>query len=108
MGRLGDFGEDERRERDETALEMIRDGVATVSEVAALLGTSRQRVYHWCRVGFNPGRRAYEQAPWAFEPKGRPGRPYDGFDPKAARKQWLAAEFETRQLARAEPSHPED
>lgn|ERR1700728_1652077 len=76
--------------RDRVAYDMIRDGAATVSEVADLLGTSRQRVAHWCRAGFNPGRRAYKSNTRTH------GKPVECVDARASRKSWLAAEFEAR------------
>ena len=80
------------RKSDEVGYGMIRDGVATVSEVAELLGTSRQRVDHWCRVGFNPGRYQY----------GRDGHQSEPIDAKATRRQWLMDEFEMRLKAAPE------
>ena len=67
--------------RCEVAYNMIRDGEATVSEVANLLGTTRQRVAHWCKVGFNPGRFSRTKTP---------------IDAKAARQQWLNYVFAVR------------
>ena len=72
--------------RNQVGYQMVRDGIATVAEVADLLGTSRQRVDHWCRHGFNPGR--YQYSDKARAASVRP----DPFDAKATRKRWLTDE----------------
>ena len=74
--------------------EMVRDGIATVAEVAELLGTSRQRVQHWCRNGFNPGR--YEYREYKGGRYRATNERVEAFDAKATRKEWLSAEFDAR------------
>jgi transposase-like protein len=70
------------------AIAMLTAGQATLSEVARLAGTSRQRVQHWARYGIE-----HKGPPWPSGPTSRLD-----LDVKAARdgllaRQW-AAELE--------------
>jgi transposase-like protein len=67
------------------AMALLTSGRATVSEVARLAGTSRQRVQHWVKYGIE-----HKGPPW---PRGnRPTSRLD-LDVKAARTEWLANQW---------------
>ena len=54
--------------KQEAALRLLRDGRATMAEIAGLLHTSRQLINHWCRRrGINPvaAREHYLAKLWA-------------------------------------------
>jgi hypothetical protein len=71
------------------AMALLTAGRATVSEVARLAGTSRQRVQHWVKYGIE-----HKGPPWPRDATRRLN-----LDVQAARAEWLAkqwkAEIET-------------
>jgi hypothetical protein len=83
------------------AMAMMIAGQATVSEVARLAGTSRQRVQHWAKYGID-----YKGPPWP-----KKSEPAFDLDVKAARnallaKQW-AAELEKLEVEDYEATEQE-
>ena len=62
------------------AMALLTTGRATVSEVARLAGTSRQRVQHWVKYGIE-----HKGSPWP-----RSYTPPLEHDVRAARSAWLA------------------
>jgi transposase-like protein len=66
------------------ALALLTTGRATVSEVARLAGTSRQRVQHWVKYGIE-----HKGPPWP-----RNYKPPVALDVQAARAEWLAKQWE--------------
>ena len=65
------------------AMALLTTGRATVSEVARLAGTSRQRVQHWVKYGIE-----HKGPPW---PRGY--TPPLELDVRAARSAWLAKQW---------------
>jgi|KBSSwiStaDraftv2_1062776.scaffolds.fasta_scaffold1927875_1 transposase-like protein len=65
------------------AIAMLTAGQATLSEVARLAGTSRQRVQHWARCGIE-----HKGPPWPSSPTSRLD-----LDVKAARDGLLARQW---------------
>jgi hypothetical protein len=65
------------------AMALLTTGRATLSEVARLAGTSRQRVQHWVKYGIE-----HKGPPW---PRGSTRRL--DLDVRAARAAWLAKQW---------------
>jgi transposase-like protein len=66
------------------AMALLKSGRATISEVARLVGTSRQRVQHWVKYGID-----HKGPPWRPGPTKRVD-----FDVQAAREEWLAKQWQ--------------
>ncbi len=76
-------------EQKRAALVLLAAGKATVSEIAALVGTHRQTVDRWCRYGVPGG------ADW-WRSHGVPGgtvAPPLNLDAREARRRWLREQW---------------
>ena len=70
------------------ALELLREGLATQSEVAKLIGISRQTLAYWVKIeGLDPvgARQAWLQQAWKQALRTSSARPIAQLDPHAER-----------------------